>query len=279
MLIWIKDMPATVDDYYAMCASSRFRDALVKYVDAIATASVPLDLSTCPSCDSKAIESVELERHAFRKSRPGALRPTTTACKDCGATFGGSELILKHAQQRISDAGESESNDEDIFHQIASSQPLPLPSTISASEAGTVSRALVRYQHHHWFHSKSCFKVTRRTPKGDVCRMFIPKESCKETTWTSENRIEMKRQRGNEYINAYVPVINALFKCNHDIKFLSAEEGPEKAYYAMKYSTKDQNDIENPWALHLNAFDKANNGLSGENNDAAIGRRRIQSMC
>ncbi|ETN22451.1 hypothetical protein PPTG_02385 [Phytophthora nicotianae INRA-310] len=77
--------------------------------------------------------------------------------------------------------------------------------------------------------------------------MFIPKESCKETTWTSENRIEMKRQPGNEYINAYIPVINALFKCNHDIKFLSAGEGPEKAYYTMKYSTKDQNDIENPW--------------------------------
>ncbi|ETM98219.1 hypothetical protein PPTG_19726 [Phytophthora nicotianae INRA-310] len=37
-------MSATVDNYYAMCASSRFRDALVKYVDAIATASVPLDL-------------------------------------------------------------------------------------------------------------------------------------------------------------------------------------------------------------------------------------------
>ncbi|KAG1712387.1 hypothetical protein DVH05_000135 [Phytophthora capsici] len=253
---------SAVDDYYAMCASSRFRDALVKYVDAIATPSVPLDLSTCPSCDSKAIESVELERHAFRKTRPGALRPTTTACKDCGANFGGSELILKHAQQRISDAGESESNDEGIFHQIASSQLLPLPSTISASEAGTVSRALVRYQHHLWFHSKSCFKVTRRTPKGDVWRMFIPKESCR-----------------NEYINAYVPVINALFKCNHDIKFLSAGEGPEKAYYTMKYSTKDQNDIDNPWALHFNAFDKANSGLSGENNDATIGRRRSQSMC
>ncbi|ETP27961.1 hypothetical protein F442_22754 [Phytophthora nicotianae P10297] len=47
----------------------------------------------------------------------------------------------------------------------------------------------------------------------------------------------------------------------------------------MKYSTKDQNDIENPWALHLNVFDKTNSGLSGENNDAAIGLRRIQSMC
>ncbi|KAG1686504.1 hypothetical protein DVH05_006518 [Phytophthora capsici] len=193
MLIWIKDMPAAIDDYYAIRASSRFRDALGNYVDAIATASVPLDLSTCPSCDSKAIEPVELERHAFRKSRPGALRPTTTACKDCGANFG---------------------------------------------------------------------------------------ESCKDNTWTSENRIEMKRQPGNEHINAYVPVINALFKCNHDIKFLSAREGePEKAYYTMKYSAKDQNDIEKPWAVHLNAFDKANSGLSGENNDATIGRRRSQSMC
>ncbi|KAE9162131.1 hypothetical protein PF005_g30976, partial [Phytophthora fragariae] len=44
---------------------------------------------------------------------------------------------------------------------------------------------------------------------------------------------------------------------NHDIKFLSAGEGIEKAYYMMKYSTKPQNEVENPLAIHIHAFDKA----------------------
>ncbi|KAF4030703.1 hypothetical protein GN244_ATG17491 [Phytophthora infestans] len=56
--------------------------------------------------------------------------------------------------------------------------------------------------------------------------------------------------------------------------------GPEKAYYTIKYTTKHQQDLENPWALHLHAFDKANRVLSNETDtQAAAGRRRIQNMC
>lgn len=56
----------------------------------------------------------------------------------------------------------------------------------------------------------------------------MPKETCRQTSWTSENRIELKREPGNEYINTYVPIIKALFKCNHDIIFLGAGEGTLK---------------------------------------------------
>ncbi|GMF26426.1 unnamed protein product [Phytophthora fragariaefolia] len=50
MLIWVDGMPSTVDDYYRMCSLDRFRAAMVKYVDAIASSNVPLDISSCPSC-------------------------------------------------------------------------------------------------------------------------------------------------------------------------------------------------------------------------------------
>ncbi|KAF4143996.1 hypothetical protein GN958_ATG05897 [Phytophthora infestans] len=56
--------------------------------------------------------------------------------------------------------------------------------------------------------------------------------------------------------------------------------GPEKANYTIKYTTKHQQDLENPWALNLHAFNKANRVLSNETDtQAAAGRRRIQSMC
>ncbi|KAG3086332.1 hypothetical protein PC121_g4985 [Phytophthora cactorum] len=41
-----------------------------------------------------------------------------------------------------------------------------------------------------------------------------------------------------------------------------AGEGSKKAYYTIKYATKPQQDIESPWALHLHAFDKANERIS-----------------
>ncbi|KAJ8554959.1 hypothetical protein ON010_g9524 [Phytophthora cinnamomi] len=90
----------------------------------------------------------------------------------------------------------------------------------------------------------------------------------------------MRRAPGNEYINTYVLIVNALFKCNNDIKVLGAGEGPEKSYYTIKYSTKPQNDIDKSWVIHLHAFAKASRSTIEDSSDiAAIGRRRIQSMC
>ncbi|KAJ8524627.1 hypothetical protein ON010_g16490 [Phytophthora cinnamomi] len=68
--------------------------------------------------------------------------------------------------------------------------------------------------------------------------------------------------------------------CNNDIKVLGAGEGPEKSYYTIKYSTKPQNDIDKSWVIHLHAFAKASRSTIEDSSDiAAIGRRRIQSMC
>ncbi|KAG3250258.1 hypothetical protein PI124_g5090, partial [Phytophthora idaei] len=66
---------------------------------------------------------------------------------------------------------------------------------------------------------------------------------------------------------------------NHDVNFLSAGEGIEKAYYMMKYTTKARNEVENPLAIHMHAFDKAVS-KRGDASDAILeGRRLVQSMC
>lgn len=110
----------------------------------------------------------------------------------------------------------------------------------------------------------------------------------------------IRREPGNEYINSYVPLINSIFKTNHDIKFLASREGgevlvhkllsnllnrcvllgPEKAFYIMKYTAKPQLDLENPLALHLAAFDKAKSKqVNAPDDPIAAGRKCIQSMC
>ncbi|KAF1786571.1 hypothetical protein GQ600_5064 [Phytophthora cactorum] len=69
MLTWVEGMLSTVNKYYAMCASEKFRNALVKHVDPIATSSIPLHLSSSPSCASNSIGALGFERGAFRKPR------------------------------------------------------------------------------------------------------------------------------------------------------------------------------------------------------------------
>ncbi|KAF4028481.1 putative ATP-dependent DNA helicase [Phytophthora infestans] len=156
---------------------------------------------------------------------------------------------MKTSNRILQENSALDCDDKKIFSIIASPRSLSPASDLASNEAAFCSRALLAYQHHHWFHLNSCFKVTKRTPDGKVCRMSMPNETCKMTRWTSDNRIELKRHPGNEYINTYVPIVNALFKCNHDIKFLAAGEGPEKANYTIKYTTKHQQDLENPWEL------------------------------
>ncbi|KAG6951416.1 hypothetical protein JG688_00013743 [Phytophthora aleatoria] len=157
MLIWIDGMPSTVDEYYQMCSLDCFRSAMIKYVDAVATSNVPLDTKYCPLCSTGTIAPLEFHREAFRKPRSGSVRPPTTMCQQCGQTFGGSELIVKHAQRIEKILQVSSCGSEDGIRPIASSQPLLRVSSLSSAEAVAATRALVFYQHHHWFHARSCF--------------------------------------------------------------------------------------------------------------------------
>ncbi|OWZ01018.1 hypothetical protein PHMEG_00027673 [Phytophthora megakarya] len=47
----------------------------------------------------------------------------------------------------------------------------------------------------------------------------------------------------------------------------------------MKYSTKNQKDVENPLALHIGAFEKAQSNADASLNAVQAGRRCMQSMC
>ncbi|OWY90576.1 hypothetical protein PHMEG_00041236 [Phytophthora megakarya] len=109
--------------------------------------------------------------------------------------------------------------------------------------------------------------------------MFFPKEARGTTEWAKYDKVVLQRSIGSEYLNTYIPLVCSVFKCNRDVKFLTAAECPEKAYYMMKYATKDQNCIENPLAIYLNAYDKAQSRSAQEDDPLAAGGQCVQSMC
>lgn len=168
------------------------------------------------------------QQQAFRKPTSRANRPITGWCVKCESGYGSSELIEKRLQVAKRNMGR-QVDDASVFRHIA--VPCPFPRSIRQQgvdinvEDIIKVRALLMYQHHLWSHTRSCFKATKRTPDGRTCRMFFPKEVCSETLRTKDNRIELMREPGNEYINAYIQLINDIFKTNHDVKFLAAGEG------------------------------------------------------
>ncbi|GMF40485.1 unnamed protein product [Phytophthora fragariaefolia] len=98
---------------------------MTKYVSTIATSGVPLNTKKCPACEADTIESIPLEKSAFQKPPMRATRPITTVCQTCKADFGGSELIIKTAEQVAKGPDATDLSDEAIFRRIASPKPLP----------------------------------------------------------------------------------------------------------------------------------------------------------
>lgn len=158
--------------------------------------------------------------------------------------------------------------------------PDPLPQLApQGQEAATIlleTVALLRFQTHHWFHCRSCFKPNTPNAKSRLVSYVFPKRVCTATRWLPDDSVENKRKVGCEYLNAYAPILARVFKCNHDLKFLTAGEGPEKAFHMIKYATKPQNTLKNPLAIYTHAFDKASKRAENSESSIVTGKRCIQ---
>lgn len=228
IMVWIRGMPTTLQEYYHLRETDDFRCKLVKYVDSALQASYPVDTATCPQCDAAELESIGVDKQAFRKPKKGSPRPMTTRCNSCHSTYGADELVRQCMMKRCRNDRDTASKltDETFsLYQLAMPHPLPHVHDPNSLEAITSTQALLTYQNHHWFHSNSCFKRSKRTPSGKSCRMFFPKQVCTATQWNEFDSIELRRTLGSEYLNPYVPVVNEVIKANHDLKILSACEG------------------------------------------------------
>lgn len=157
MLIWVDGMPKTLEEYSRFRASDRFQRRLQTYVDSILRASFPISVSDCPCCGEQAIEPVDVSQLAFKKPRKGSTCPATTRCCSCNATYGSDELVRKSLTKLCESTDEMNNELDGVvgFCRVAMPQPLPRSNDLDTLPAVISSQALLAYQNHHWFHSKS----------------------------------------------------------------------------------------------------------------------------
>lgn len=227
MLIWIDGMTTTTAEYYELLQSASLRLRVEQYVSSIASSCYSVMPTKCPACSCGGLASLPFDKRAFEKPVRGGNPCLTAHCLSCGVMFGGTQLVemeIKREESRIS-APLGDVTDDDVHYRIAMPQPLELLPQPGTQAAVIVSKALLNYQTHRCTHAKSCFKPSKRTPKGNVCRMFFPKQTVSATECAENGSLLIARPVGCEYLNTYSPIINSVLKMNHDIKFLSAGEG------------------------------------------------------
>ncbi|OWZ11488.1 hypothetical protein PHMEG_00015483 [Phytophthora megakarya] len=66
MMVWIRGMPRTLEQYTQLRNTDHFRQRLVSYVDSILHASYPVSTNNCPSCHDTNLEAVAVTQQAFK---------------------------------------------------------------------------------------------------------------------------------------------------------------------------------------------------------------------
>lgn len=99
--------------------------------------------------------------------------------------------------------------------------------------------ALVQLQYHYWHHTKSCFKVTTRTPSGLDCRSFYPRLVQLMKTHYNKLYKEMilVRNIGSQYTNGFLKHFFKILRNNHDFQVIF-KKGRNVCFYIMKYSVQ-----------------------------------------
>jgi hypothetical protein len=190
MLVWVKGLPTSVNEYYDCWKSEEYRDAALAYTQSVITNKLPHMPTTCPRCGTQSLSAVPLTQAAYKKGSSRARSFPTSECTSCHCQFGGDMLLQELISTRAEKMGVHSDllSDEAIRCRVASPCPLAMPTAEDNVDSLLFSRTLLTYQHHHWYHSKSCFKASCRIPKGDTCRMFFPKERHEHADATSDGR-------------------------------------------------------------------------------------------
>jgi hypothetical protein len=202
MLVWIEGLPTSVKEYYELWERTGYRESVGAYAESVISVKLPHSTNACPQCHSQAVASVPFTQEAYKKPVNRAQSFPAAICNNCNKKFGGDEFL----QQQITDRAlqlnvdTAELAEDMIARHIASPLPLPMPFAEDDTTSLVFCKALLTYQNHYWHHSKSCFKPTNRIPKGNICRMFFPKES-EEAAVGDDGRVHIERPIKHEYVN------------------------------------------------------------------------------
>jgi hypothetical protein len=135
---------------------------------------------------------------------------------------------------------------------------------------------------HWWSHAGSCFKKSRASSRGQ-CRYGFPRARIAQTFCSSDG-VALERRAPFEFINGFNREMMLAFRSNHDIQvMIGGANALLRIYYATKYVTKMQEQIDSITAVALAAFKRrqqreVRDDEATSSERAAIGRRRVASL-
>jgi hypothetical protein len=116
-----------------------------------------------------------------------------------------------------------------------------------------VSVLVFLVNHHWWSHVGSCFKSSRASARGQ-CRYGFPRAR-QEQTCCSSDGVTRARRAPFEYVNGFNREVLLASQSNHDIHFMICGcNALLRIYYATKYVTKMQEEVDSITAVALAAF-------------------------
>ncbi|KAI3633922.1 hypothetical protein MIR68_007526 [Amoeboaphelidium protococcarum] len=269
-MVWIHGMPQTVQQFNDKCTgadSEEYTSRMVACAESFVQSVPPVKTGeTCfqmndagTRCNGELIPQ-PIPGHAYRKFNGKKPEFTCAKCSVCSKEYNNSQLFNDAIKYSASSAGITELTREEVDQLIVSDQPLQFPMSDNDHAANSVLASVLQLiQVHCYSHAKSCFKSSARTKAfvGLVCRFLLPFVLVLRTMISAANEIVYRTVPGGQYLNPFNTVLSCAFKCNNDVKLLIGQASANVIYYCLKYSTKDQLQIENEQQFVLAAYDKS----------------------
>jgi len=240
-------LPRTSEEMTAALKDPAFAARFASYIDTIAPpipylADAVSHLNACPmeGCGGT-LEPLQFPGEAFCQRKADRLPASTAYCSDCDTLFKHKDVLLQRIHAFANERG---IDTNPLLADEFRCNPPQLNDNDEMSDSDLVYLALslLDFQFHHETHTKSCFKITSRTPCGLVCRYLFPRIARLEQTCIEirTGKVISHRPIGCEYYNICSLLWTSLSKNNMDIQFLINGGSRRTTSYSTKYTFKAQ---------------------------------------
>jgi len=244
----IVGLPKTSEAMAEALTDPIFLETFAGYIDTV-TPPIPFlaesgsHQSACPmdNCTGT-LEPLPFPGEAYCRRRADQEPVNTSHCPECDSFFKHKEVLLRQIHAFAAKHG------IDINPLVVEEyrcHPPELSSEggeLSDKELVYLALSILDFQIHHETHTKSCFKITSRTPNGFVCRYLFPRLARLLATYIDivSGKIVSHRPIGCEYYNICSLLWIRLTKSNMDLQFLINGGGRRTTSYSTKYTFKAQ---------------------------------------
>ena len=286
--------------------SPDYRERVMKFLDSVINCNILEGrIESCPACGNRSLISLEKTNKSKMQNRNDENPYSTAKCEKCDSYFGADDLIRQHIEVKKSELdfkntsidfaselsrtlknsiGITDKENDEITSNILAVPGIMFNSTEENDKSKTNlleilnAQLVLLTQKHTWRHVKSCFKGNSSSKKG-LCRYDFPRDIISSSKFVDSATFVPKRLIGCEYINPFNMEILSFLRSNMDIRFLAT--ATDEIYYALKYSLKFQNNIDNIIALTISSYAKkvqSQRLLREELDNKKLVSRRIASM-